>query len=680
MKKGRQVTMKEIAKKLGVSVSTVSRALQDSPELHAETKRKIVEAAKEMNYRPNLLAQSLRISRSKTLGVIVPEITSHFFASCISGIQDTANTRGYNVMICQSNERISQEKANIQTLVSSQVDGLLISLSRETNTYEHLYELYDREINFLLFDRVQEDIPVSKVTFNDVSGAYQVVKHLLENGSRRIVYVSGPEDLYISKKRKEGYLRALTEFGVAEDPSLVLITDLTLEGNLQVAQHILAMDPRPEAVFCMIDPVAVDVLTEWKKSGIRIPEDIALAGFTNKSKNLLLVPASFIAVTSFALGTYLMDGFISAIAGSIAVAISCALVFENSTKSSWTKLFVMGLAVIFAVFTWTLILIPVLILMLPKFWEWLDVSNRSTGMYLRVSVTLIGVVFVTYAFVTFYSEYLFSILNTSGRIQAADARAFIVLLLIILFLAILNVSRKSPTGFQLALISLSGAATIYALNRMSGIPFLSLNYYSAKAMMILFVGFLPTALIFIPIGIKLISRVIEIKPMRMTVLTGYTTLLIYFATEFISPFPKVWSLMNNGWFQPSAQTASEVIGLANDPSNPTVFFKYNPSNSGETRLGNFWLGTYADPVSPIKSWAYVGDQEGNYAAFCELNSYYSRMTVLTRDPNLNIRISNKLQKLVPNYQNSYAKVLRLKTYENWDLFVIWYLFFGFWVK
>lgn len=160
-----------------------------------------------MNYRPNLLAQSLRISRSKTLGVIVPEITSHFFASCISGIQDVATTRGYNVMICQSNESLAQEKANIQTLVSSQVDGLLISLSRETNTYEHLHELYDREINFVLFDRVQEDIPVSKVTFNDVSGAYQVVKHLLENGSRRIVYVSGPEDLYISKKRKEGYLR-----------------------------------------------------------------------------------------------------------------------------------------------------------------------------------------------------------------------------------------------------------------------------------------------------------------------------------------------------------------------------------------------------------------------------------------------------------------------------------------
>ncbi|HCD89061.1 MAG TPA: LacI family transcriptional regulator, partial [Algoriphagus sp.] len=260
MKKGHQVTMKEIAKKLGVSVSTISRALKDSPELHPETKRKIVEMAKEMNYQPNLLAQSLRISRTKTLGVIVPEITSHFFASCISGIQDHANKRGYNVMICQSNESIDQEIANIRTLVASQVDALLISLSRETNHYEHLYELYSREIPFVLFDRVQEDIPVSKVTFNDAGGAYQVTHHLLEMGCRNIVFVSGPEDLYISKKRKEGYLKALNEYGIKENSDFIKVTDLTLEGNIEVAKEIAAMKSRPDAVFCMIDPVAVDVL------------------------------------------------------------------------------------------------------------------------------------------------------------------------------------------------------------------------------------------------------------------------------------------------------------------------------------------------------------------------------------------------------------------------------------
>ncbi|MBM3427004.1 MAG: LacI family transcriptional regulator [Bacteroidetes bacterium] len=338
MKKGRQVTMKEIAKKLGVSVSTVSRALQDSPELHPETKRKITEVAKEMNYRPNLLAQSLRISRSKTLGVIVPEITSHFFASCISGIQDTANTRGYNVMICQSNERLFQEKANIQTLVSSQVDGLLISLSRETNTFGHLHELYDREINFVLFDRVEEDIPVSKVTFNDAGGAYQVVKHLLENGFRRIAYVSGPEDLYISKKRKEGYLRALQEFGVKIDEYLIQMTDLTLAGNLNVAQRILQMQPRPEAVFCMIDPVAVDVLTEWKKSGIRVPEDIALAGFTdNPTAAVVEPPLTTVSQPGYEMGKLAVSHLLDQLDGQasedpVSIVLDTTLVVRKSSQ------------------------------------------------------------------------------------------------------------------------------------------------------------------------------------------------------------------------------------------------------------------------------------------------------------------------------------------------------------
>lgn len=290
MKKGHQVTMKEIAKKLGVSVSTISRALKDSPELHPETKRKIVEMAKEMNYQPNLLAQSLRISRTKTLGVIVPEITSHFFASCISGIQDQANIRGYNVMICQSNELLDLEIANIKTLVSSQVDALLISLSRETNHFEHLFELYNREIPFVLFDRVQEDIPVSRVTFNDVGGAYQVTKHLLEMGCKRVMYISGPEDLYISKKRKEGYLKALAEFQIEEDPELIMVTDLTTEGNLEVAEKVSQMKNRPDGVFCMIDPLAVDVMMHWKSKGIKIPEEIALAGFTNNPTSAVVEP------------------------------------------------------------------------------------------------------------------------------------------------------------------------------------------------------------------------------------------------------------------------------------------------------------------------------------------------------------------------------------------------------
>lgn len=291
MKKGHQVTMKEIAKKLGVSVSTVSRAMKDSPELHPDTKKRIVEMAKSMNYQYNLLAQSLRISRSKVLGVIVPELTSHFFSSNISGIQDTAYKRGYNIMICQSNEFFEQEKANIRTLVSSQVDGLLISLSRETKTYEHLQDIYDRGIPFIMFDRVTEEIPVSKITVDDAHGAYLVVKHLLDQGCRKIAYFSGPEDLYISKKRKEGYLEALAEYGIPEKDSKVFFTDLTPEMNRKVTLEMLESGDLPDAIFAMIDPVAVDVMIVLKEKGIKIPDQIALAGFTNNPTSAVVEPS-----------------------------------------------------------------------------------------------------------------------------------------------------------------------------------------------------------------------------------------------------------------------------------------------------------------------------------------------------------------------------------------------------
>lgn len=291
MKKGHQVTMKEIAKKLAVSVSTVSRAMKDSPELHPDTKKRIVEMAKSMNYQYNLLAQSLRISRSKVLGVIVPELTSHFFSSNISGIQDTAYKRGYNIMICQSNESFEQEKANIKTLVSSQVDGLLISLSRETKTYEHLQDIYDRGIPFIMFDRVTEEIPVSKITVDDAHGAYLVVKHLLDQGCRKIAYFSGPEDLYISKKRKEGYLEALAEYGIPEKDSKVYFTDLTPEMNRKVTLEMLESGDLPDAIFAMIDPVAVEVMIVLKEKGIKIPDQIALAGFTNNPTSAVVEPS-----------------------------------------------------------------------------------------------------------------------------------------------------------------------------------------------------------------------------------------------------------------------------------------------------------------------------------------------------------------------------------------------------
>ncbi|MDN3668717.1 LacI family DNA-binding transcriptional regulator [Echinicola jeungdonensis] len=280
MKKG-QVTIRDIALKLDISISTVSRALRNSPEIKLETRKKVLRTAEEMNYSPNVVAQSLRVNKTKTLGIVVPELASHFFAANISGIQDTAYKRGYNVMICQSNENYEQEKSDIRTLISSRVDGLLISLSRETKQYEHLTNLYEKEIPFVLFDRIYEELPVTTVTVNDTQGAYQATKHLIGQGCKRIAFMSGPEGLYICKKRLDGYEKALREVGIEVDPQLIAHSDLTERSNRSLTEDLLKLKSRPDAIFALNDPVAVDVMKVLKEKGIKIPGEMALVGFTN---------------------------------------------------------------------------------------------------------------------------------------------------------------------------------------------------------------------------------------------------------------------------------------------------------------------------------------------------------------------------------------------------------------
>ncbi|GGZ22636.1 LacI family transcriptional regulator [Echinicola pacifica] len=290
MKKG-QVTIRDIALKLNISISTVSRALRDSPEIKLETRKKVLALAEKLNYTPNVVAQSLRVNKTKTLGIVVPELASHFFASNISGIQDTAYKRGYNVMICQSNENFEQEKSDIRTLISSRVDGLLISLSRETSSFEHLQHLIDREIPFVLFDRIVENLPVSTVTVDDSLGAYNVVQHLLQQGCQKIAFISGPKEMYICKKRIDGYQKALEEAELQHPYNNVQFSDLTNEDIRRITHELLDQEERPDAIFALNDPVAVEVLKVLKAKGLSVPEDIALVGFTNMPFSDALEPS-----------------------------------------------------------------------------------------------------------------------------------------------------------------------------------------------------------------------------------------------------------------------------------------------------------------------------------------------------------------------------------------------------
>jgi LacI family transcriptional regulator len=290
MKKG-QVTIRDIAIKLNVSVSTVSRALRGQPEVNQETRNAVMEMAKKLNYEPNMIAKGLRNNKTYTLGVIVPDLATHFFASNISGMQDVASQMGYNIMICQSNENYESEVANINALVSARVDGILISLSRETNSFEHLTNLIDREIPLVFFDRVAQEIETPKVIVDDHDGAFKAVEHLILTGCKRIAHISGPENLAISINRKKGYLDALEKYNIPFDERLIIHSTLTDEAAAKDTHTLLNLPEPPDAIFGIIDSVAVQAIQVIKDKGFKIPEDISVVGFTNSPVSFYIDPS-----------------------------------------------------------------------------------------------------------------------------------------------------------------------------------------------------------------------------------------------------------------------------------------------------------------------------------------------------------------------------------------------------
>lgn len=287
-----QATIRDIALKLSISISTVSRALRGAPDVNPETKRAVMEMAEKLNYEPNRIAQSLRIKQTKTVGVIVPEINMHFFSSVISGIQEYCASHGYSIMICQSMESVATEKSNIHMLVSNRVDGLLISLSSQTENLDHLRQLINKNIPIVLFDRVADELPVSKVIVDDHDGAYKAVSHLIKTGCTRIAYLGGPEHLYISKQRMRGYMDALRDHKIEANSDFIIhCKDFRAEEVVNGVRRILDIRPGIDAIFCMNDPMAITAVQILKEKKIRIPEQIAIVGFTNEPVTSLIDPS-----------------------------------------------------------------------------------------------------------------------------------------------------------------------------------------------------------------------------------------------------------------------------------------------------------------------------------------------------------------------------------------------------
>ncbi|MBC8083846.1 MAG: LacI family DNA-binding transcriptional regulator [Hymenobacter sp.] len=278
-----RTSISDLAKQLGISVSTVSRALSNHPSISDPTKKKVWKLAKALHYQPNHLAAGLRKGRSNLLGVIVPHIDGHFFTMIVKGIETVAAKAGFNVLICQSNEDVAHEQKNIEILLSAQVEGILVSLARTTRTFTHFEKVRMQEIPLVFFDRVLDGLDVNAVVIDDREGGYQATRHLLEQGCRRVAHFGGPQHLNIYKNRRQGYLDALRECGLPVEEELIFGCDMTLEDGARGMEYLLALPQPPDAVFSASDFSVVGALQLLKQRGIRIPQDVALAGFSNET-------------------------------------------------------------------------------------------------------------------------------------------------------------------------------------------------------------------------------------------------------------------------------------------------------------------------------------------------------------------------------------------------------------
>lgn len=285
----KQATLKNIATELKLSVSTVSRALNNHPDINKETKHLVKSLATELGYRPNIMARNLKASKSNQIGVIVPEIRHDFFANALSGIEEVAYQKGYTVILAQSNEDKNREEINLNSMYLHRVAGIIVSVSQTTSESSHFKRLIDKGVKMVFFDRVCNDLNASTVHIDDMQSSYEVVKYLLGKGYKKIVHFAGPQSLTICKNRKLGYEKALIESRANFDP-------IVFEGGMHESDGYLHIDKMIEkridncAIFAVNDPVAVGAVKRLKELGIKIPQQVGIVGFSNNPITEMISP------------------------------------------------------------------------------------------------------------------------------------------------------------------------------------------------------------------------------------------------------------------------------------------------------------------------------------------------------------------------------------------------------
>ncbi len=286
-----QVTIKDIARELGISPSTVSRALKDHPDISSETKKAVNALAEKLNYQPNIVALSLRQKKTNTIGVIIPELVHFFFSTVISGIEDVAYQAGYSIILAQSNESFEREKTDIKALFNSRVDGMLISLSRETKNFDHIESIISKGVPIVFYDRMYTNPNTSKVIVDDYIGAKEAVEHLIDQGYKRIAHLEGAPGLMISIDRKRGYEDALREHNMEVKEAMIEgCAEGSQEDGKRTALKLLSMANPPDAFFANNDPMAIGAMMAIKEKKLRIPQDVGVVGFSNWSLGALIEP------------------------------------------------------------------------------------------------------------------------------------------------------------------------------------------------------------------------------------------------------------------------------------------------------------------------------------------------------------------------------------------------------
>lgn len=286
----REITIYDIARELNISPATVSRGLNDHPAVNRETKKRITDMAKEMGYRSNTFASNLRRQRTNTIGVIVPRLNSNFMSSVISGMEKVANEAGYNLIISQSLETVSKEEANAQTMFNSRVDGLLVSLAYDTENINHFQDFLAKGIPVIFFDRVFDHKQCTGIIIDNTKAGYDATTHLVEQGCRKIVHITGSLKRYVYADRLKGYKYALLDKELEYNPDLIIQTNLSVEAGFAVAKQIIKMKPLPDGIFVANDACAVSIIQGLKQAGISIPQDIAVVGFNNDPVSKVVEP------------------------------------------------------------------------------------------------------------------------------------------------------------------------------------------------------------------------------------------------------------------------------------------------------------------------------------------------------------------------------------------------------